>query len=85
MNEIPRKSTSLALSRNGLASSFKQEEPVQEVIKQEVKYYTVEMGDTLAGISYKLYNSANYIKKIMKLNNIEDENVIIAGQKLIVP
>lgn len=61
------------------------EEPAQEVIKQEVKYYTVEMGDTLAGISYKLYNSANYIKKIMKLNNIEDENVIIAGEKLIVP
>ena len=66
-------------------SEVAQEEPVQEVIKQEVKYYTVEMGDTLAGISYKLYNSANYIKKIMKLNNIEDENVIIAGQKLIVP
>ncbi|MDD4378200.1 MAG: LysM peptidoglycan-binding domain-containing protein [Eubacteriales bacterium] len=62
-----------------------EEEPAQEVIKKEVKYYTVEMGDTLAGISYKLYNSANYIKKIMKLNNIQDENVIIAGQKLIVP
>mgnify|MGYP001222847432 CR=1 FL=1 len=60
-------------------------EPAQEVIKQEVKYYTVEMGDTLAGISYKLYNSANYIKKIMKLNNIQDENIIIEGQKLIVP
>lgn len=62
-----------------------EEEPAQPVIKQEVKYYTVELGDTLAGISYKLYNSANYIKKIMKLNNIQDENVIIAGQKLIVP
>lgn len=51
----------------------------------EVKYYTVKAGDSLAGISYKLYNSANYISKIKELNNIEDENMIYIGQKLIVP
>jgi nucleoid-associated protein YgaU len=51
----------------------------------EVKYYTVKAGDSLAGISYKLYNSANYISEIKKLNNIEDENMIYIGQKLIVP
>ncbi|HBI72231.1 MAG TPA: hypothetical protein DDY59_03465, partial [Lachnospiraceae bacterium] len=59
--------------------------PAKEVLQEEVKYYTVKMGDTLAGISYKLYNSANYITKIMELNNIEDEDVIFAGQRLIVP
>lgn len=52
---------------------------------EEVKYYTVKAGDSLAGISYKLYNSANYISKIKELNNIEDENMIYIGQKLIVP
>ena len=51
----------------------------------EVKYYTVKAGDSLAGISYKLYNSANYISKIKELNNIEDEDMIYIGQKLIVP
>jgi len=50
-----------------------------------VKYYTVKAGDSLAGISYKLYNSANYISVIKELNNIEDENLIYIGQKLIVP
>jgi len=60
-------------------------EPAKEVLQEEVKYYTVKIGDTLAGISYKLYNSANYITKIMELNNIEDEDVIFAGQRLIVP
>ena len=50
-----------------------------------IKYYTVKAGDTLAGISYKLYNSANYISVIKELNNIEDENMIYIGQKLIVP
>ncbi|NLK27812.1 MAG: LysM peptidoglycan-binding domain-containing protein [Clostridiales bacterium] len=65
--------------------SSKAGEESQEVIQEEVKYYTVQLGDTLAGISYKLYNSANYITKIMELNNIQDENVIYAGQRLIVP
>lgn len=62
-----------------------EEETTQEVVQKEVKYYTVQMGDTLAGISFKLYNSANYITQIMEINNIEDENVIYAGQRLIVP
>lgn len=53
--------------------------------KKQVRYYTVKAGDTLAGISFKLYNSANYVKKIMKLNNIVDQDKIIEGQKLIVP
>ncbi|HKM28874.1 MAG TPA: LysM peptidoglycan-binding domain-containing protein, partial [Anaerovoracaceae bacterium] len=53
--------------------------------QEETKYYTVVSGDSLIGISYKLYHSANYISKIMELNNIEDEDMIIIGQKLIVP
>ena len=53
--------------------------------EKEKKYYTVSAGDTLAGISYKLYDSPNYISEIMSLNNIDDENYIYIGQKLIVP
>lgn len=53
--------------------------------QEEVKYYTVKAGDSLAGISYKLYNSANYISVIKELNDIEDENMIYIGQRLIVP
>lgn len=47
--------------------------------------YVVEKGDTLASISKKVYNSANYIDKIMKANDIEDQDKIFAGQKLIMP
>lgn len=53
--------------------------------KAEVKYYTVQYGDTLAGISYKLYNSGTYAAKIKQLNNIENGDLIYEGQKLIVP
>lgn|GEM_PF-40728 len=50
-----------------------------------VKYYTVKAGDSLASISFKLYNTYKYMDKIKELNDIEDENKIMAGQKLIVP
>jgi LysM repeat protein len=52
---------------------------------EEVKYYTVQSGDTLADISYKLYKTYTKVKTIMKLNNIKDQDLIFAGQKIIVP
>lgn len=51
----------------------------------EVKYYEVQKGDTLVGISFKLYHSGDYVTKIMELNGIEDMDMIFYGQKLIVP
>ena len=51
----------------------------------EVKYYVVKEGESLAGIAYKLYNSANYINIIKELNGIDNEDKIIIGQKLIIP
>lgn len=65
----------------------KNQEASTETVKTETptRYYTVEAGDSLAGISYKLYETYSYMEKIKELNNIEDENMIYAGQKLIVP
>jgi LysM repeat protein len=57
----------------------------EEIVKAEVKYYTVQNGDTLADISYKLYHTYTKVNKIMELNQIEDQDVIYVGQKLIVP
>ena len=86
-----------ALSEEELADktdSEVAEEPVKTVLKQdedvkviqdEIKYYTVENGDSLAGISFKLYKTYTKVKKIMQLNNIEDQDVILVGQRLIVP
>lgn len=62
--------------------------PKQDETKQtqkEVKYYIVQSGDTLAGIAYKLYDSANYISIIKELNDIDNEDMINSGQRLIVP
>lgn len=51
----------------------------------EGNYYTVKKGDTLAGISRKMYGTASKVKDICNINNISDVNLIIEGQKIILP
>lgn len=69
----------------------KKKEPEKPKVKkddkpaEQVKRYEVKKGDTLAGISYKLYNTAKKVEAIEKMNNLESKDVIIEGQILIVP
>lgn len=48
-------------------------------------YYTVRRGDTLAGISKKMYQSYNYIEAIAEANGIENVDEIYPGQILEIP
>lgn len=50
-----------------------------------VEYYVVKEGDTLAGISMKLYESVNMVEKICEINSIEDEDSLYIGQKIYLP
>lgn len=47
--------------------------------------YVVKEGDTLAGISIKLYGNIYKVESICKANNITDENMIHPGDKLTIP
>lgn len=47
--------------------------------------YVVEYGDTLAGVCLKLYGSFSHLDEICEINEINDQNVIFEGQKLMVP
>lgn len=49
------------------------------------KVYEVQDGETLYGICLKVYQSMNRLQEICELNGLEDENKIIAGQRLILP
>ena len=49
------------------------------------RYYTVRKGDTLLTISGRLYGSDEYVKEIKRLNEIENEDMIYEGQKLLIP
>ena len=46
--------------------------------------YTVQAGDTLSGISYKLGHDLTFVDTLASNNQIADKNVIYVGQKLVV-
>ena len=47
--------------------------------------YTIKFGDTLADICNRYYGSTDKIQIICELNNIDDPNAIMPGQKLVLP
>jgi nucleoid-associated protein YgaU len=68
------------------------EEPQTETETQEatetmtrLETYTVRLGDTLIGISQKIYGSENMVNEIAELNGIENTDEIHEGQKLLLP
>lgn len=48
-------------------------------------YYIVQKGDSMVGISKKIYGTPKKVEKICELNHIEDQDTIYAGQKLELP
>ena len=49
------------------------------------RIYEIGEGETLYGICWKMYGSLSHLREICSLNGLEDENRILAGQKLILP
>ena len=67
-----------------------QEEPPQEAQEAAAEdtipeTYTVQKGDTLLGISRRIYGRDDQIDAICSLNGIDDSDRILAGQKLLLP
>ena len=52
---------------------------------EKKKRYKVKKGDTLESISIACYGTSSYVKKIKKLNQLENADKIYIGQKLILP
>ena len=66
-----------------------QTENVQETISAEIslkdKEYIIQRGDTLTSICKNLYGTISKIDEICELNEIEPEEFIYPGQKLLLP
>ena len=67
------------------ATATENSEETQETWNTIGGYYTVKRGDTLAGISKKMYQSYNYIEAIAEANGIENVDEIYPGQILEIP
>ena len=52
---------------------------------QDGKYYIVQKGDTLDKISIKIYGNRGSVDEICRMNGLTDGNLIIIGQKLMLP
>lgn len=61
------------------------EKPIDETGAAAYKKYIVKKGDTLASICISAYNSMDNVKKIQKINDIDDTNMIYEGQVLLLP
>ncbi|MBE5981896.1 MAG: LysM peptidoglycan-binding domain-containing protein [Paenibacillaceae bacterium] len=57
----------------------------QAAVTDSQRIHTVVEGETLYGICIAEYKSVNKLKEICELNGLEDENKIVAGQKLRLP
>lgn len=53
-----------------------------ENIYNGTQYYTIQPGDTLVSICMKEFSSLEKMDEIMRLNQIQDKNKIVAGQRL---
>lgn len=49
------------------------------------RVHVVQEGETLYGICIAEYQTMNKLKEICELNGLDDENKIVAGQKLLLP
>ena len=64
-------------------------EPEKPDVEPEGPYkdgvYVVEKGDTLAIISRKVYGDLDHIDAICRMNGLKNGNLILVGQKLLLP
>ncbi len=49
------------------------------------QYYTVQNGDTLSSISFKMYNSVGYVAELMEANELGEADDIHEGDRIVIP
>lgn len=49
------------------------------------QYYTVQDGDTLSSISFKMYNSVGYVAELMEANGLAEADAIHEGEQIVIP
>ena len=68
-----------------IGAAMAQSEQIVYIDGAKYTVYTVAKGDTLYGICVRFYGNLHRAKEICELNNIEDMNNILYGQKILLP
>ena len=61
------------------------EEAVETASRQIQAVYIIRSGDTLADICNKYYGSLELLEEICRINEISDANLVMPGQKIVLP
>lgn len=83
-NENP-KGTSGDENTDQTESNETGENQPQETIVHPGEYYVIEKGDTLESICLTVYQNLDKMEEVQVQNEIEDPDMIIAGQKILLP
>lgn len=67
------------------ASTEKATTDVKTVAANLPRYYTVQSGDTLSSISFKMYNSVGYVAELMEANGLGEADDIHEGDQIMIP
>ena len=67
------------------ASTEKTTTDVKTAAANLPRYYTVQSGDTLSSISFKMYNSVGYVAELMEANGLGEADDIHEGDQIIIP
>lgn len=63
-----------------------EEEPETAKVSANLpQYYTVQNGDTLSSISFKMYNSVGYVAELMEANELGEADDIHEGDRIVIP
>ena len=69
-------------------AGFESETSAQEAsaaVRQTTASYVIKEGDTLADICTKYYGSLDRLEDICQINEITDANLVVPGQKIVLP
>lgn len=67
------------------AQESETQQPIQSINTDVPQYYVVQPGDTLGNICRNLYGDYSRIEEICALNNLENPDNILYGQRLLLP
>jgi nucleoid-associated protein YgaU len=89
----PRSETKIDLAKSDASKTEEAKKPdpklstVFQTGPHGERFYTVQAGDTLSGISVKVYNTSRYVEKIHDANKerLEDPSMLYVGMKLVMP
>jgi LysM repeat protein len=97
-NTYPQKETLGETTDEALDGSLNENADVEETETEQTQalevnaqslgipqYYVIQKGDTLRNISFSFYGDYEHVNEICQMNNIENPDNILYGQKLLLP